>query len=168
MGIMNILESAKRLSFVADALARVGITAEHIETAHAAGNTDFVAASVAGVDAVKAASDGLAQAQEKLKAAEALAAENVTKLSALQSLVSTHISADALTGSEAFAAAIEAKIGESAAKLSAEKVAGMGFKPQPGASSDAPPNEGESANGNSFTEQRAAQLKAQYPDLGKR
>ena len=75
---------------------------------------------------------------------------------------------DALTSSEAFASAIEAKIGESAAKLSAEKIAGFGFKPQPGASSDAPPNEGESAKGNSFTEQRAAQLKAQYPDLGKR
>ena len=124
MGIMNILESAKRLSFVTDALARVGISAEHIETAHAAGNTDFVAASVAGVDSVKAANDGLAQAAKKIT--------------------------------------------ESAATISAEKVASLGFKPQPGASSDAPPNDGESAKGGTFTDQRAAQIRAQYPDLGKR
>ena len=168
MGILNILESSKRLSFVSDALARVGITAEHIETAHAASNLDFIAGAVAGVDSVKAASDALAQAQEKLKAAEVLAAEHAGKLSALEGLVSTHICADALTSSDAFAAAVEAKVGEAAAKLSAEKIAGFGFKPQPGASSDAPPSDGESAKGNSFTEQRAAQLRAQHPDLGKR
>ena len=109
---LNILAAAKRLSFVTDALARVGITAEHIETAHAEGNADFIAASVAGIDAVKDANYGLAQAQEKIKAAEALAAENGNKLAALQALVTTHICADALTSSDAFAAAIESKIGE--------------------------------------------------------
>jgi len=156
MGITNILAASKRLGFVMGALAKVGITEEHVEQAAAGELHDFIAARVTDADAVsKLSADHKAAVAERDTHATAMAGIEAAVRSSL------NITSGGPLDENVIAASVEVLVKDRASKLAAENIASRGFKPQAGANETGVKDDRIKGGTPDFIQQNANRLKAQ-------